>query len=67
VVGQRPLALHDLEDRLLVTEDQITQVLTKIDGARRFFEDIMWRVQIEERHRGGLAGRVTSAHLRIGK
>jgi hypothetical protein len=40
-VGQRPLALRDLEDRLLVTEDRITQVLTKSDGARRFIEDMM--------------------------
>jgi hypothetical protein len=60
--GYRPLALRDLEDRLLVTEDQITQVLTRTDGARRFIEDLMWRAQIEERH-CGVAGRVTSAQL----
>jgi hypothetical protein len=66
VVGQRPLALRDLEDRLLVTEDRITQVLTRTDGARRFIEDFMRRAQIEERH-SGVAGGVTSAHLRIDK
>jgi hypothetical protein len=65
-VGQRPLALRDLEDCLLVTEDRITQVLTRIDGARRFLKDIMQRAQIEERH-SGVAGGVTSAQLRIDK
>ena len=43
VVGQRLLEWHDLEDCLLVTEDQITSVLTRIDGAHRFIEDLMWR------------------------
>jgi hypothetical protein len=66
MVGQRPLALRDLEDRLLVIEDRITQVLTRTDGARRFIEDLMWRAQIEERH-SGVAGGVTSAQLRITK
>ena len=65
-VGQRPLALRDLEDRLLVTEDRITQVLTRTDGAHRFIEDLMWRAQTEERH-SGVAGGITSAHLRIDK
>jgi hypothetical protein len=62
VVGQRLLAWHDLEDRLLVTEDQITQVLTRTDGAHRFIEDLMWRAQMEERH-SGVASGVTSAQL----
>jgi hypothetical protein len=65
-IGQRPLALRDLEDRLLLTEDRITQVLTRTDGACKFIEDIMRIAQIEERH-GGVVGGVTSAHLRIGK
>jgi hypothetical protein len=64
--GCRPLALRDLEDRLLVTEDRITRVLTRTDGARRFIEDLMWRAQIEERH-CGVAGRVTSAQWGIDK
>jgi hypothetical protein len=66
VVGQRLLALRNLEDRLLVTEDQITQVLTRTDGARRFIEDIIQRAQIKERH-SGVAGGVTSTHLCINK
>jgi hypothetical protein len=33
VVGQRPLAVRELEDRLFVTEDRITHVLTRTDGA----------------------------------
>jgi hypothetical protein len=37
-VGQRPLAPYDLEDRLLVTGDQVTQVLTRTDGAHRFWD-----------------------------
>jgi hypothetical protein len=40
-IGQRLLTLRDLEDRLLVIEDRITQVLTKTNGARRFIEDII--------------------------
>jgi hypothetical protein len=62
VVGQRLLEWHDLEDCLLVTEDQITWVLTRTDGAHRFIEDLMWRAQMEERHSGVETG-VTSAQL----
>jgi hypothetical protein len=47
-----------------VTEDHITQVLTRADGAHRFIEELMWRSQIEERHNGVESG-VTSAQLRI--
>ena len=43
VVGKRPLAPYDLEDRLLVTKDQVTQVLTRTDGAHRFIEELVWR------------------------
>jgi hypothetical protein len=39
-VGKRPFTLYDLEDRLLVTEDQVTQVLTRTDGACRFIEEL---------------------------
>ena len=46
--GKRPFTLYNLEDRLLVTEDQVTQVLTRTDGARRLIKDIFWRAQMEE-------------------
>jgi hypothetical protein len=49
-----------------VTEDRITQVLTRTEEAHRFIEDIMRRAQIEERH-SGVVGGVTSAHLCIDK
>jgi hypothetical protein len=42
-IEQRPLALHDLEDRLLVTEEKIVQVLTREDGAHKFIEDLIWK------------------------
>jgi hypothetical protein len=50
-IKQRPLALQDLEDRLLVKEEQIVQVLTREDGAHKFIEDLMWKTQLEERQR----------------
>jgi hypothetical protein len=59
MVGKRPLTLYDLEDLLLVTEDQVTQVLTRIDGACRFIEDLVWRAQMEDRHTE-IVGGVTS-------
>jgi hypothetical protein len=62
--GKRPFTLYNLEDRLLVTEDQVTQVLTRTDGARRFIKDIFWRAQMEERHIE-IVGGVTSAQLCI--
>jgi hypothetical protein len=47
VVGQRLLAWRDLEDRLLVTKDQITQVLTRTDGTHRLLRilcgELRWR------------------------
>jgi hypothetical protein len=61
---QRSLALEDLEDRLLVTEEQIVQVLTRADGVHRFIEDLMWKTQMEERQRGVVDG-VTSNQLCI--
>jgi hypothetical protein len=36
-----PLALHDLEDKLLVTEENIVHVLTSADGAHRFIETLI--------------------------
>jgi hypothetical protein len=33
VEGKRPLALHYLENCMLVTEDRVTRVLTRTDGA----------------------------------
>jgi hypothetical protein len=63
-IEQIPLALQDLENRLLVTEEQIVQVLTREDGAHKFIEDLMWRTQLEERQRG-VADGVTSTQLCI--
>jgi hypothetical protein len=47
-----------------VTEDQVTQVLTRTDGARRFIKDIFWTTQMEERPIE-IVGGVTSAQLCI--
>jgi hypothetical protein len=58
------ITLHDLEDRLLVTEEQIVQVLMRADGAHKFIEDLMWKTQLEERQKG-VAGGVTSTQLHI--
>ena len=58
------MTLHDLESQLLVTEEQIVQVLTRADGAHKFIEDLMWNTQLEERHKGVAEG-VTSTQLRI--
>jgi len=66
VVGQRPLAVRELEDRKFVTEDRITHVFTRTDGAWRLIEDIIQRAQIEERH-NGVEGGVTSAQWCIEK
>jgi hypothetical protein len=44
----RAEAFHNLEDRLLVIEDQVTHVLTRNDGSRRLIEEISWRAQMEE-------------------
>jgi hypothetical protein len=63
-VGKRPLTPYDLEVRLLVTRDQLTQVLTRTDGAHKFIEELVWRTHMEERH-SGIAGGVTSAQLCI--
>ena len=49
---------------MLVTEDHITWVLNRADGAHRFIEEIMWRSQMEESHNGVASG-VTSAQLCI--
>jgi hypothetical protein len=62
--GKRPFTLYNLEDRLLVTEDQVTQVLTRTDGARRFIKEIFWRAEMEERHIE-IVGGVPSAQLCI--
>jgi hypothetical protein len=53
-----------LEDRLLVTEEQIVQVLMREDGAHKFIEDLMWKTQLEERQKG-VTGGVTSTQLHI--
>jgi hypothetical protein len=61
VVGHKLLVWRDLEDHLLVTEDHITQVLTRTNGAHRFVEDLMWRSQMEESSDSGVASGITSA------
>jgi hypothetical protein len=63
-IEQIPLALCDLEDRLLVTEEKIVQVLTREDGAHKFIEYIIGKTQMEERQKG-VAGGVTSVQLYI--
>jgi hypothetical protein len=61
---ERPLAVQDLKDQLLVTEEKIVQGLTRVDGAHKFIEDIIWKTQMEERQKA-VAGGVTSAQLHI--
>jgi hypothetical protein len=58
------ITLHELENRLLVTEEKIVQVLTRVDGAHKFIEDLMWKTQMEERQKG-IADGVTSTQLCI--
>jgi hypothetical protein len=48
----------------LVKEEHIVQVLTRADGTHKFIEDLMWKVQIEERQKG-VADGITSAQLHI--
>jgi hypothetical protein len=40
------------------------QVLTRVDGAHKFIEDLMWRTQLEEKQKGFADG-VTSTQLCI--
>ena len=40
------------------------QVLTRADGAHKFIEDLMWKMQMEERKKG-IANGVTSTQLHI--
>jgi hypothetical protein len=61
---ERPSAVQDLKDQLLVIKEQIVQVLTRADGAHRFIEDLIWKTQMEERQKGVASG-VTSAQLCI--
>jgi hypothetical protein len=65
-IEQSPLALHGLEDQLLVTEEKIVQVLTRENGAHRFIEALIWKTQMEERQKGVASG-VTSAQFHIVK
>jgi hypothetical protein len=37
------ITLRDLENRFLVTEEQILQVLTRTDDAHKFIKDLMWK------------------------
>jgi hypothetical protein len=53
-----------LKDQLLVTEEQIVQVLTRENGAHKFIEDLMLKTRMEERQKGVAKG-VTSAQLHI--
>jgi len=63
-IEQTPIALHDLEDRLLVTKEKIVPVLTTADGAHKFIEDFAGKPQMEERQKE-VGGGVTSAQLHI--
>jgi hypothetical protein len=38
--------------------------LTRADGAHKFIEDLMWKMQMEERKKG-IADGVTSVQIRI--
>ena len=61
--GQTPLSLLDLLDMLLVKEDKLVQVLTRMDNSSKLIEDLMQKIVIEERH-GNVYG-VTSSLLHI--
>jgi len=58
------ITLRDLESQVLLTEEQIVQVLMRADGTHKFIEDLMWKTQLEERKKGLTCG-VTSTHLHI--
>jgi hypothetical protein len=48
----------------LVTEEKIVQVLTRVNGAHKFIEDLMWKDLMEERQKRFVDG-ITNAQLRI--
>jgi hypothetical protein len=60
------ITLHELENQLSVTEDKIVHLLTRIDGAHKFVQDLMWKTELEEIQRT-VAGGVTSTQLCITK
>ena len=54
----------DLESLFLLTEERMFEVLSKTIGAHGFMEDIIKRVQMEERQ-CGIVGTVSSTKLCI--
>ena len=46
------MSFHDFEIQLLVTEEKILQVLSRANGVHKFVEEILWRIQLDKRHRG---------------
>jgi hypothetical protein len=58
------MTLLELENRLLVTEEKIVQMLMRTDVTHKFIEYLMWKTQMEER-RKGIANGVTSTQLCI--
>jgi hypothetical protein len=48
----------------LVKEEQIVQVLTRVDGTHKLIKYLMWKAQMEERQKG-VADGITSAQLCI--
>jgi hypothetical protein len=53
---------QSLEDQLLDKEEQIVQVLVRVDGTHKIIEDIMCKDQIENTIKGFADG-ITSAQL----
>jgi hypothetical protein len=53
-----------LKDQLLVSKEKIVQVLTRVYGAHKFVEGVIWKTQMEERQKRVVGG-VTSAQLHI--
>ena len=59
--GQKPLSILDLLDTLLVKEDKIVQVLTRLDDSSNLIEDLLQKIVIEEKH--GNVSSITSSPL----
>ena len=55
---------RDLEILLLVTEEMLLQVLSRTNGAHKILEDLVGRIQMEERQ-SGIVGRVYISEIYI--
>lgn len=61
-LDQQPLDVQDLKEHLMVSEDEVVQVLTREDNTHKFIEDLLWKIQIEEREKRMATG-INNTHL----